>query len=223
MQHKLNTLIAPLALIGALPLAHCGSLIDPDQDPSRAQAQALNTGEGEALKFVAGAIPPGSNPYAISGQSFVNYSPVGSSIEQGNGNGALCVSGSVAPVVGDDWQASWGAWVGFNLSPNPTGWPREEVKGFSFRLVGEVPPLMAVSALQSDWDGSQPSYCKRFEGVADASLSVRFDELTEACWAAGGAPLADTPIKAITWTIATDTEHEYPFDFCLTDVIPLVE
>jgi hypothetical protein len=219
--------VSPLLLkpaFVALQLAACGELIDPQVAPEAsvpAQNQASNA---QPLTIVQGAIPVGSNPHGISGEGFVLHSPLGTEIELDVRNGALCATGSVSRIVDvAQWQEYWGAWLGLNLTPNPIGWDRDGVIGLRFRLDGDVPPSMSLSALPIDWDGSGASYCKRFEPQAGETVEVYFDELEWACWSPGGEGLGETRLKALTWGVNTDTESAHPFSFCVSELTPLLQ
>lgn len=75
---------------------------------------------GDVIPFVPGSgeVPYalGENPYGLHGGGFLARSALGNTIEIGNEDGQVCVTGNLEEVPNSDYSQYWGVEVGFNLN-----------------------------------------------------------------------------------------------------------
>lgn len=184
--------------------------------------------------------------------------------------GKLCMSGTTALVVGDDYATFWGAELSMDLLLAPADgaapvadagadagapalvrqpWPYGDVIGFSFKVEGQdaaaprggLPDAFRFKGLPEGDDPSLVTYCNTLSVVAGATQNILFSDITFECWQTGNPSLADDPIptiatagatfttrpnprrlQTISWQVNADPMLEHQFNFCVTDLRPIL-
>lgn len=198
----------------------------------------------EALSFVEGVISAASNPFGIQGPAFTfqdGYSLVeppcgGYECYEGiTGTGEICMYGELAQVECDYpgeydtcyWDDYWGAGVGIDLNqigeedPLPFAALDQGITGFRFTFTnyGNSDVRFNLKLI-----GDDTSYCVLLAG--DDQYTIRLGEVLEECWDSGGARLSDTQLnnlQAVQWVVPANADDTTPFDFCISDVVPLTD
>lgn len=116
----------------------------------------------------------------------------------------------------------------------PEGWNASaaNVVGFSFKVDGaKVPDAFRFKALPWGAPSATTTYCNQVAAVAGGTVNVRFSEITKDCWMAGGAAaltevFPDNPdgklLRTISWQVPADITIPFPFDFCVSDLKPIL-
>lgn len=182
---------------------------------------------GDALQIVDGLISPGSNPHGIQAVLFTAIAPVGATLELGSSTGSVCVSGDIDQVIGDDFTTQWGSTFGlFFLSDTleVAPWDRDagRVRGFSFTVTGSDIPPIRFNALPVGADPGVDIFCSNFQPLSGEHVAMPFGSLTFQCWAPGGVPLPGGDLQNITWSVLSDQASSHRYDFCLSDLRPLL-
>jgi len=182
---------------------------------------------GEALQIVDGSIALDSNPYGIEASLFTAVSPLSSSIEVTNDTGAVCVRGTLDAVVNDDFANQWGALFAFAFTREGSlavPWDKDggNVVGFSFTVSGPMVPPLRFGALPGAADPNIDNFCNVLPPFAGGTFDVPFSTITRDCWAPGGEVLSGPDLQTIIWTLPADPGLTHPYDFCVSDVRPLL-
>ncbi|HEU4577036.1 MAG TPA: hypothetical protein VFS67_02195 [Polyangiaceae bacterium] len=182
-----------------------------------------------------GALCMNGTTAVVPGMDYTNYwgaeLDVDLKLVDASGNGS-------APPPAADAGADAGSDAGSAPPPQRTavGWNASEAKvvGFSFKLDGtQIPTAFRFKGLPYGADSSATTYC--YPVVAAPSgptvVNVRFDQITKECWNPGGAalltePFPDNPdgklLRTISWQIPADVNIPFPFNFCVSDIKPIL-
>lgn len=152
------------------------------------------------------------------------------------------VDGAAAPVA--DAGADAGA---PELERKP--WPYGNVTGFSFKIVGQdpdaprggLPDALRFKGLPVGDSSDLVTYCNTVSVVEGGTQTIPFSDITFECWNAGNPSLADAEINTITeagagfttrtnprqlqtisWQVPADLLVPHQFDFCVTDLRPIL-
>jgi hypothetical protein len=175
--------------------------------------------------------------YGISGASFVDRSPMGTTFTATAGPaGELCVAGSYQVVPNGDYGNYWGVDFGFNLSQSttptapdpdagadaggggaldPLPWnPPANVIGFSFVITGGNTGLIRFRSRPAGLDPMAETsiYCKPIPAPAkDVPTDVLFADVKQQCWNPG-TPAADVTagFDRISWNLPADVMATQP-------------
>ena len=139
--------------------------------------------------------------------------------------GSFCVRGNVDPVIGNDFVNGWGLNLQLNLTGE--GWDRSagSVKGVSFKLSGTALPDMRFHATRPPTTTeSYDNYCQELQPVDGQRVDALFDNLKVGCWdpAADDALPADAVVNTLAWQIDAVIGRSKPFDFCVSELRPIV-
>ncbi len=139
--------------------------------------------------------------------------------------GSVCLSGLIPPYA--DEPDVWGAGLSLNLNVTAPGQPpgawdatEHDVRGFSFTLAGENPPLVQVNyPVVGQADGTIYCFEERDVDPNTHASSVDFEQTRYNCWDGDDGPNPDeTNLRAFqVQVLPHDTEY-VEFDFCLEDV-----
>jgi hypothetical protein len=183
---------------------------------------------GEPLEIVDGFIGRGTNEHGIQANLFVASAPKGATIAFTERTGSLCVSGNLDPVEDGDFSTQWGTVFGFEFVSDALEfepWDRDggAVDGFAFTLTGPQIPILRFASLPGDADISVDNFCREFFFPASGErLEVPIDTLTRDCWLPGGEPLITDDLRSIAWNIPSNISTATPFEFCVSDVRPIL-
>lgn len=231
---------APVAAggTGGAPVAAAGSGGAGGAGGAGGGSTVIPTGEGFALSPTNGWIAGTTNAVGIQGSFF----PLSDVADGGSTTiapasfeavtGPICISGTASQVVGTAYDVYWGGGVGLNLADpgmgngEPGPWNRGTVVGFRYTLTGPTIPPATALRFQAEFPGKDPGtpYCAEVAATNGTPVTTLFSQITEACYAAGGAVLpATVGLTAIQWQVATNTTAPTPFDFCITDLTAIVQ
>lgn len=183
---------------------------------------------GEPLQIVDGVISRDSNIHGIEAALFVATSPTNANIQVTNGTGALCVQGDVGIVQNDDFATQWGALFGLAFTSGGTEavpWDLDggNVTGFAFTLTGPTLPLpLRFAALPGGADPTVDNFCTQLPVAGDVRFAVPLESLTRDCWEIGNLPMVASSLQTINWTIPADVSVAHAFDFCVSDLRPIL-
>lgn len=183
---------------------------------------------GEPLEIVDGVISRESNVHGIEAALFVATSPLNANIQITSDTGALCVQGDVGIVQNDDFATQWGALLGLAFTSGGTeaaAWDLDagNVTGFAFTLTGPALPLpLRLGALPGGANPEVDNFCTQLPVVGDVPLQVPFDTLTRDCWLAGNEPMLASSLQSINWTIPAEAALAHVFDFCVSELRPIL-
>jgi hypothetical protein len=181
---------------------------------------------GNALEIVGGTIALDSNPHGIEASLFTAVSPLSSSIQVTNDTGSVCVQGTLDAVVNGDFANQWGALFGFTFTADgsvavPWDLDGGNVVGFSFTVSGPLLPPLRFGALPGSADPSVDNFCTPLP-FSEGTFEVPFSSITRDCWEPGGQPLPTPDLQTLLWTLPANVELTRPYDFCISDVRPLL-
>ena len=127
--------------------------------------------------------------------------------------------------------------AGGDAGPEPLGqipspWTPGNVKGFSFVVTAEpggpaVPPLR-FQAAPTNSVPADDHFCKSLTLTSGSSVDVLFSEIVRNCYDAvpGPAMFADpagyTQLQNIQWQVSAEVSIAYMFDFCVSDIKPIL-
>ena len=107
----------------------------------------------------------------------------------------------------------------------PAAWMPGEVVGFSIVLQGPKMSEIRFKALPFGLDPAAESSdkCTTLQPTSGKVIEVLFTDLTQYCWSPGN-PVIDTSkgLSNFSIQIAANTEGAIPFDWCLTELRPLL-
>lgn len=151
------------------------------------------------------------------------------------------VAGSAPPPPVADAGADAGPAAAGELEPG--AWPMGEVIGFAFTVEGsQLPASFRFKGLPTGSNPELETFCNQVTNLATSpAQEIGFDEITFECWNAGNPSLADAEIptvavagaaqstranprtlRSISWQVPADLNSTYPFDFCITDLRPML-
>jgi hypothetical protein len=150
----------------------------------------------------------------------------GSSITLTETNGKICVSGHAEQVVGEDFDAYWGAFVSIQLNnpgtgvANPYNSTTYGVDGFEFTLTGEDIPVEIRPTLVVN--GSTTQYCKR---ICDSGVqSMLLSQAHADCWEGDtGATPSATALTFLRFAIPSIEAGDVTFDFCIDELAAITD
>lgn len=183
---------------------------------------------GEPLEIVDGVISRESNIHGIEAALFVATSPNNGNLEVTNSTGALCVQGDVGVVQNEDFANQWGALFGLAFTSGGTEaapWDLDggNVTGFAFTLSGPALPLpLRLAALPGGADPSVDNFCTQLPITGESRFVVPLESLTRDCWVPGNPPMVASSLQTINWTIPADAFVAHVFDFCVSDLRPIL-
>ena len=205
-----------------------------------------------------GTVTDTAGDTGVNGAALVVASAMNPSAVAAFRDGALCMSGATAIVVGGDYTNFWGAEIDLDLNRGanpdaPTGdagvvadagdagvaplgmtampWSPGSVLGFSFKIDGPtVAPVLSVKATPTLSDPSTDNFCYRGASpVAGQTLDVLFSDIRRDCWNAPPEsaslfqdPSGYTQLQNLGWQISADVTIAYMFDFCISELKPII-
>lgn len=192
---------------------------------------------GDPLEIVDGVIAPESNPFGLHAVLFSVTSALGTELIVTEDTGRLCVSGSTEPVIDSDFANRWGGLFGFQfvaaepaepdagpppLLAQPWDLGGGRVAGFAFTISGaDIPPLR-VQALPGGADPSIDTFCLSLPPIPGAALQVPLSSLDRNCWEGLDSPMPTDSLASFSWMVPADVGIGHVFDFCVSDVRPLL-
>lgn len=146
---------------------------------------------------------------------------VGINLNEGAGPGGGGGGDAGAPV-GDAGGADAGA-----VTPPPAGgntalpWERGSVLGFTFKIDGATIPPFRFKTKPTTATTEQ-NFCRQVPAaVSGSTVTVLFSDMIESCWQPGGMSPAGT-LDNIAWQIPADPGVPHPYDFCVSDIRPII-
>ncbi len=136
-----------------------------------------------------------------------------------------CATGNVDPVTDDDFVNRWGANLQLNLLPSlsrlETG-----IRGVAFTVWGQDLPTLRFQAVAPSAPGTPaPSSCLEWQPVDGVQMEILFDQLRSNCFtpsATGVPPSPDVLLTTLVWQVDAEAAVQKPFDFCISDIHPIV-
>jgi hypothetical protein len=181
---------------------------------------------GEPLDIVAGFISGGSNLHGIEAALFSVTSPLNANIQVTSDTGSICVQGDVGIVQNEDFANQWGALFGFDLTLASGGAPWDldggNVVGFAYTLSGSELPPLRFAAQPGGSDPTVDNFCQILDAFSGASLQSPFNALDRNCWEAMRNPMVADSLTNVNWTIPADSFVPHSFDFCVSDLRPIL-
>jgi len=201
-----------------------------------------------ALQFTAGVVTAGSNTFGITGGVYTFSDGVGSMITPNcatddcfgsvTGGGPICVSGIGTRVLLNasatdyDYATYWGAAMALDLN-NPTNAPNAQlaykasdygVKGFQFTFQNRASSVVRLTFKVRDAGGTLVDYCL---DLGTATSIIHFSDARQQCYALVPGPaltaaLADR-VEALQWQVPTTPAGAVSFDYCISNLIPLLQ
>lgn len=180
---------------------------------------------GEALPIVDGNIGP--NPFGINASLFAVTAPVGTNLVVTSNTDQICVQGNIQPVLDNDFATQWGAVFGLAFvdaegNPQPWNLAAGEVTGFAFTVSGPDFPFSRFTALPGGADPTTTNFCSPLAPITEQTQFVPLDLLTRDCWNPGGEQLSTMSLSNIGWNIVSDVGVAHTFDFCISDLRPIL-
>ncbi|HVZ31562.1 MAG TPA: hypothetical protein VG963_04005 [Polyangiaceae bacterium] len=111
-------------------------------------------------------------------------------------------------------------------SPAAAAWSPGKVIGFSFVIEGPTIDIIRFKALPDGYDRSLEAsvFCKQLTPASGAVNDALFTDMTQYCWDA--PPQAQIPlgkgIDNISWQLPADVTGPRAFDWCLTELRPIL-
>jgi hypothetical protein len=182
---------------------------------------------GDPLEIVDGLISADSNSHGISAAFFAAAAPVGASIEVTSDTGEVCVRGSIAPVLNDDFSTQWGTvfgWEFLSKLEEPAPWDLDggNVTGFAFTVSGPDLPPLRFAALPGGADSSAVNFCRPFLALSGDEFQMPLDSLDLSCWLGVDDPLITDDLANIAWNVPSDVGLAHTFDVCISDLRPIL-
>jgi hypothetical protein len=154
------------------------------------------------------------------------------------GGGPICVSGIGTRVLLNasatdyDYATYWGAAMALDLN-NPTNMPNSQlaykasdhgVKGFQFTFQNRVSSVVRLTFKVRDTGGTLVDYCL---DLGTATSIIHFTDARQACYALTPGPaltlaLADR-VEGLQWQVPTTPAGAVSFDYCISNIIPLLQ
>jgi hypothetical protein len=147
-----------------------------------------------------------------------------------NGNGS-----APTPVADAGADAGDAGSSGPPPARTPTGWnaSASNVVGFSFKITGPtVPTAFRFKGLPYGADPAAVTYCNQVAATDGATLNINFSQITFECWNPAGAAVLSMPyppdnpdgklLRTISWQVPADVNIPFPFDFCVSEIKPLL-
>jgi hypothetical protein len=206
-----------------------GPPVDPrDRTPTTVRVD-------EEVAVIRGAIV--SHSRGLNGSLWTVKAPLGASIDpdcvndpgcfQDQTEAEACATGTVEPVLDDDFANRWGANLQLNLLPSldrlATG-----VRGVAFTVWGEnevLPSLRFLILTPSAPGVPAPSSCLEWQPVNGVQSEILFDQLRSNCHMTGAMGVPPSPAVLLTtlvWQVDAEASVAKPFDFCISDIHPII-
>lgn len=173
---------------------------------------------------ISGTVGPVLNDPTTMMPAYAEYWGIEVGINLNEGPGAGGGGGGEAgdAGAGDAGGADAGA-----VTPPPAGgnvalpWDRGQVLGFTFKIDGAtIPPFRFKTKPTSA--STEENFCRQVPAaVSGSTVTVLFSDMISSCWQAGGANPAGT-LDNIAWQIPADPGVSHPYDFCVSDVRPIL-
>ena len=188
---------------------------------------AEGAGLAPALEIVNGQIL-GDNPHGIRATAFEAVLASDASLELTTDNGELCAVGSVGPAPEGEFLGQPEALFGLRFTseagaPEPWDLDAGRVVGFNFTVKGQLIPETFFGALPGSGEPGVDDYCIGFASSDGGSLTLPLVRLDRNCWLPQRAPLFAEDLQNIHWGIPGLADVRTDFDFCISDVRPLVQ
>ena len=127
-----------------------------------------------------------------------------------------------------DYANYWGATVALYLTAlTGAAWDRAggSSLGLSFRIDGPALTTFRFQVTTPDLDPTiEGSYCQEWSPSSGDTIEILFSELKTQCWPNGAGtylPATDA-LSSLEWTIFAVANDPKVFDFCISDIRPLV-
>lgn len=177
---------------------------------------------------ITGTVGPVLNDPTTMMPDYTNYwgIEVGINLNEGAapGGGGGGDDAGAAPV-GDAGEAA--ADAGGGVTPPPAGgnaalpWDRGPVLGFTFKIDGATIPPFRFKTKPTAATNEQ-NFCRQVAAaVSGSTVTVLFSDMIESCWQTGGANPMGT-LDNIAWQIPADPGVPHPYDFCVSDIRPII-
>ena len=181
---------------------------------------------GDPLDIVGGFISGDSNIHGLEAALFSVTSPQNGSIQVTSDTGSVCVQGSVDIVLNEDFATQWGALFGFDLTVAGAGAPWDldggNVVGFAYTLTGSELPPLRFAAQPGGSDPTVDNFCQILDAFSGASFQSPFNGLDRDCWLGIDNPMVADSLTNVNWIIPADPTIGHPFDFCVSDLRPIL-
>jgi hypothetical protein len=182
---------------------------------------------GDALDIAAGFISGDSNIHGIEAALFLATSPLNANLQVTSDTGSVCVQGDVGIVQGGDFANQWGALFGFDLTVGSGGiapWDLDggNVVGFAYTLTGSELPPLRFAAQPGGSDPTVDNFCQILGAFSGASFRSPFNALDRNCWEGIRNPMVADSLTNVNWTIPADSVQGHTFDFCVSDLRPIL-
>jgi hypothetical protein len=163
-----------------------------------------------------------SNTIGLQGYFFTYADMGGSTIMPANFEmmgSDICVNGTAGQVMDMDYDATYGAGLGFNFnqdtgSTTPNTWNATAmgIGGIAFTISA----FPAGATMRIIFQSGGSDFCHQF--TTGGPHTVTFAEAQSECWSSAGTAPNAASLQQVKWQVATDEAMAYPFDFCLTNV-----
>jgi hypothetical protein len=225
----------------ALTISADGAVVDTAGNTGlKGLAQVIKSPQGTVLTpgvgFKEGALCMAGTTVVVPNGDYTNF--WGAEIDL---DLKLTDNAAAAAAAGGGATADAGADAGGDAGPAapppaevPIGWNASAVNvvGFSFKVDGaQVPIAFRFKGLPFGAPSSTTTYCNQVAAVSGDTVSIRFDQITKDCWAAGGAGVLTEPfpdnadgklLRTISWQVPADITLPFPFDFCVSEIKPIL-
>lgn len=144
-----------------------------------------------------------------------------------NENGKMCTSGTTVPINAD--YKKWGAGIALNLNQppvpanendkNPISQLRFPLKGFSFRLSGDVVPNLIRVNFPTATTADTAHYKPIIDGAG--TYQVLFSETVQGAWVNPQVALDPGSIVEVQFQVPGQPSTNVPFNFCIEELTAL--
>jgi hypothetical protein len=210
---------------GGLPPSDAGTTGTPDLLPGLALVDETLLFTGRSFSHSLGLAGTLTTTKAVLGVTIEPDCALDADCFAAAGAGSFCVRGNVAPVMGNDFVNAWGVNLQLNLAGG--AWDRSAglIKGISFKLSGSAIPGMRFHATRPPTTTeSYDNYCQELTPVDGQRVDALFDDLKVGCWdpAASNVLPSVAILNTLAWQIDAVIGREKPFDFCVSELRPIV-
>ena len=179
------------------------------------------------LEIVNGDIL-GDNPHGIRASAFDTVLVSDATLELTTDNGQLCAVGSVGPAPEGEFLGKPEAFFGLRFTsaagvPDPWDLDGGQVVGFNFTVRGPLIPEIFFGALPGSPEPGVDDYCLAFATADGGSPTFPLVRMDRNCWVPQRAPLFAEDLQDIHWGIPGLADVRTSFDFCISDLRPLVQ
>lgn len=172
---------------------------------------------------ISGTVGPVLNDPTTMMPDYAGYwgVEVGINLNEGpiaGGGGGVADAGAGAGDAGD---AGGGETPPAGGTTTALPWDRGQVLGFTFKIDGAtIPPFRFKTRPTAATD--EDNYCRQIPAaVSGSTVTVRFSDMILSCWNTTGANPEGT-LNNIAWQIPADPGIPHPYDFCVSDIRPIL-